>query len=159
MTRSRHSTSHRRTQHLPPGARRGAPAIGAALLAVLLGVMAPAPALAAGGERKQAFTESYLPMNPFLTSIVQDRRIRGSLTVEIGLDIPDAELREKTKLILPRLQDRYVQTMSLFAATSLRTNRPVDVNRLARALQIVTDKTLESEGAQVLLVNVMVRPN
>jgi hypothetical protein len=79
--------------------------------------------------------------------------------VGFGLDIPNAELRERVDQEMPRLRDAYVRSLMAFAATNVRAWRQPDVAEMADRLQTVTDRYLARKGARVLLAQVMIRLN
>ncbi len=104
-------------------------------------------------------SESYLMIDPFYASIMDDSHPLGLLMVGIGLDIPDAALRGRVDREMPRLRDAYVRCLMTFAATSVRVWRQPDVADMADRLQAVTDRYLARKGARVLLAQVMIRLN
>ncbi|HEV2082266.1 MAG TPA: Tat pathway signal protein [Brevundimonas sp.] len=79
----------------------------------------------------------------------------GVMTVETGLDVPDAGLRTRTTQSAPRLRAAYNAVVQR-AASALLPGAPPDVDRLARELQAETDRILGRTGARVLLGTVMI---
>lgn len=79
----------------------------------------------------------------------------GVMTVETGVDVPDAALRTRAAQSAPRLRSAYNAVVQQ-AASSLLPGAPPDVERLARDLQAATDRTLGRAGARVLLGTVMI---
>lgn len=79
----------------------------------------------------------------------------GVMTVETGVDVPDAALRTRATQSAPRLRSAY-NTVVQQAAAALLPGAPPDVERLVRELQAVTDRTLGRAGARVLLGTVMI---
>jgi hypothetical protein len=79
----------------------------------------------------------------------------GVMTVETGVDVPDAALRTRATQSAPRLRSAY-NTVVQQAASAMLPGAPPDVERLARELQTVTDRTLGRAGARVLLGTVMI---
>jgi flagellar basal body-associated protein FliL len=128
------------------------------ILAVALaaGLATPAEA-ASAASRKPTFSESYVVVDPFQVAIIEERRVKGTLHVEFGLDIPSAAARERMTLLMPRLRDAYLRIISRYAATRTRMGRTPDVVVLKEKLQAVTNRAADGEDAQVLLMNVMVR--
>lgn len=104
-------------------------------------------------------SESYMMIDPFYASIMDGSRPLGLLMVGIGLDIPNAELRDRVDREMPRLRDAYVRSLMAFAATNARTWRQPDVGDMADRLQTVTDRFLAQKGARVLLAQVIIRLN
>ncbi len=118
-------------------------------------------ALAGHGQATEASrpqsAEAFIALDPLNISIIQNLRIRGLLQVEVGLDVPDSDLRSRTLALYPRLQDAYVQVLQFYAANRLDVRRVPDVNEIARVLQAVTDKVLQQKGAHLLLSQVMLQ--
>src|SRR5512142_2438042 len=95
-------------------------------LAILVMFGFAAPALGAGAkadakaDKKQPAvhkitqSESYIMIDPIYTSIMDGDRPLGLLMVGIGLDIPNAELRERAVQNMPMLRDGYVRTLMTF---------------------------------------------
>ena len=112
---------------------------------------APLPALAGDGEKKKkSGGVSYIPIETLTGATTRPGGRRGVLTVECGLDIPDAALRARAETVLPRLRAAYVQTVMIYAA-GLPTGAPPNADFLATALQRETDSVLGQGGARLLL--------
>ena len=77
------------------------------------------------------------------------------MTVETGLDTPDAALRTRVAQSQPRLRAAYAAVVRQ-AATGLLPGAPPDVERLVAQLQAATDRTLGRRGARLLIGTVMV---
>ena len=136
----------------------------ASLLAVLLAVSpawaddaAKDPASGKKPEHKITQSESYLTVDPFYTTIVSDNHAGGMLMVGIGLDVPNAALRDEVTRSLPVLRDAYLRNLMAFTASAVRTDAQPDVAAIAGRLQSVTDRALKIKGAQVLLAQVALR--
>ena len=56
-------------------------------------------------EHKVTQSPSYLEVDPIYTTIVTDNRAGGMLMVGIGLDVPDASLRDEVTRSMPVLFD------------------------------------------------------
>ncbi len=125
-----------------------------------------APALASGGghgdgekkklkapkkERNYTSLESWVTVEGFTISIIQDGRVRGKFMVSFGLDVPDDALREKTEALMPRLRDAWLSELNLYAATSLRVRRAADVPGVSDLLQRTSDAVLGKAGSKVLM--------
>lgn len=125
-----------------------------------------APAFAGGGghgggdkkklkapkkERSSTSLRSWVMVDGFTISIIQDGRVRGKFTVSFGLDVPDDALREKTEALMPRLRDAWLSELNLYAATSLRMRRAADVDGVSDLLQRTSDAVLGSAGSKVLM--------
>jgi hypothetical protein len=132
----------------------------APLAGVLLAGLVPDAAIAAGkkaegeGDKKSGGT-SYIAISTLTATVVRPDGRRGVLSVDLGLDVPDKALREKTQLILPRLRAAFVQTVQIYAA-GMPQGPPPSIDYLSRELQRQTDVTLGQKGAKLLMGSVLV---
>jgi flagellar basal body-associated protein FliL len=108
-------------------------------------------------EHKITQSVSYMMLEPFYATIINEGRPSGMLMVAIGLDIPDATLRGATEKALPLLRDAYVRSLMTFTATAVRVAQQPDVETISARLQRVTDRTLKKQGARVLIAQVAMR--
>src|ERR1700742_3494972 len=100
------------------------------LTGLFLCLLAAGPAHAEDGDKKDqkkpehkvTQSESYLEVDPIYTTIVDDNRAQGMLMVGIGIDVPNAELREEVTRSLPVLRDAYVRNLMSFTSSSVRTD-------------------------------------
>jgi hypothetical protein len=120
----------------------------------LLCLIALAAALpgAVGAEEKKKKTggEDYLQLNTLTGAIRKAGGRRGVLTVDMGLSVPDAKLRDYADKSLPRLRAAYVQTVLTYAA-GLPSGAPPNPDLIGQTLQRQTDIILGRPGARVLL--------
>ena len=110
-------------------------------------------------QRPITSLDSWVMVDPFSVTVVQEDRIRGKVLVSFGMDVPDAELRAHAELIMPRLQDAWLSAISLYAATSVRPGRPANVNDVSTILQSTADRVLGKRGSIVLIASVIVNMN
>jgi flagellar basal body-associated protein FliL len=108
-------------------------------------------------EHKVTQSISYLEVDPIYTTIVSDNHAAGMLMVGIGIDVPDAGLRDEVSRSLPVLRDAYLRNLMAFTASAVRTDAQPDVEAIADRLQGVTDRALKKKGARVLLAQVALR--
>jgi flagellar basal body-associated protein FliL len=144
------------------------------LLAVALccGLLVGAPAASASGhgaekeeknEKKESkgkapkkarpmtSLKSWVMVDPFTVSIIQDGRVRGRFIVTFGMDVPDDTLREAAEEMMPRLRDTWLMDLNLYAATTLRPKRAADVSGVSGLLQSDADRVLGKTGSKVLM--------
>lgn len=121
---------------------------------IALAATAPAQASSEGGGEK-APKESYVRFGTITSTIIRPNGLRGVMTVETGLDIPDEELRLKAAMDGPRLRSAFNIVVQRIAERLLPGNAP-DVDQLHHELQVATIRTLKKRGAVVLLGTVMV---
>jgi flagellar basal body-associated protein FliL len=131
--------------------------------AALLWLAAASPGASAAeannqtAQHKTTQSESYIGIEPIYATILDGTRPRGLLMVEIGLDVPDAELRARINQSLPALRDAYVRNLLTYAATAVRPTRQPNVEDIANRLQTITDRTIGREGAKVLMAQTAIR--
>ena len=108
-------------------------------------------------DRQQRLTsaESYVPMPTFTTAVLQRQASRGTLVVDMGLDIPDAGLRGRAGANRPRLIDALRTAFATYASTHYRDRTAPDPAQLSRLMQQAIDRTLGAPGARVLLANLL----
>ncbi len=122
----------------------------------LAAVAAALPAVGLAGEdKKKTGGESYIPVETLTAYTLKPGARRGVMTVDCGLDIPDAALRDRAQLMLPRLRAAYVQTVQIYAG-GLPADLPPNPDFLARNLQRATDDLLGRKGARLLIGAVVV---
>jgi hypothetical protein len=127
------------------------------LLALVALAAAPGLARAEGGEGKKRATggDSYIAIDTLTAYMTRTTGRRGVMTVDCGLDVPDAKLRARTQLLLPRLRAAFVQAVQIYAG-GLPEGMPPNAEYLARTLQRLTDQALGARGARLLLGAVIV---
>jgi hypothetical protein len=108
-------------------------------------------------DRQQRLTsaESFVPMPTFSAGVIQRNASRGTLIVDMGLDVPDAELRRRARANEPRLRDALRTALSTYAVTYYRDRTAPDPATIARLMQQAVDRTLGAQGARVLMVNIL----
>ncbi len=108
-------------------------------------------------QHKLTQSESWVELEDFYTTIVGDGRPTGMLMVRLGLDIPQAGLRENAERSMPVLRDAYLRSLMSYTATNVRLDTQPDVTQIADRLQAITDRALKKKGARVLLRQVALR--
>jgi len=124
-----------------------------ALLGLAAAASAAAPARASSD--KAAPQPSYLRLPTVTANVRRHGGGRGTMTVETGLDTPDAALRARVAQSQPRLRAAYAAVVQQ-AANALLPGAPPDVERLVAQLQAATDRTVGRPGARLLIGTVMV---
>lgn len=136
----------------------------------LCAALAAGPAAAAGGgggagssqqqapaTRQERLTsaESFLPMPTLSAGVLQRNASRGTLVVDMGIDVLDADLRQRARLNAPRLRDALRTALATYATTFYRDRTAPSPDELTRLFQQAVDRTLGTQGARVLLVNII----
>lgn len=129
-----------------------------AILSAIALALAAAPGLAQANEKpekKKGGGESYIQIPALVASTSFAHGRRSVLTVETGVDIPDAKLRAHCELSLPRLRSAYMQVVQTYAAGLGPASVP-NADFLAANLQRETDRILGRPGARLLLGSMMI---
>ena len=121
-------------------------------LAVVATAASTSARASSGGAAASASTYFALPV--VTASILQANGRRGVLTIETGVDVPDAALRTRAQQSAPRLRAAYNTAAQRFA-NGLRPGVVPDIDQLSAALQAATNATLGRPGARLLLGTVM----
>ncbi|ASE39090.1 Tat pathway signal protein [Brevundimonas sp. Leaf280] len=121
-------------------------------LAVVATAASTSARASSGGAAPSADTYIRLPV--ITASILQANGRRGVLTIETGVDVPDATLRTRAQQSAPRLRAAYNTAAQRFA-NGLRPGVVPDIDQLSAALQAATNATLGRPGARLLLGTVM----
>jgi flagellar basal body-associated protein FliL len=143
--------------------------LSAPLLALALCAASAAPAAASGSgsgapqqapaTRQERLTsaETYLPMPTLSAGVIQRNDNRGTIVVDMGLNIPDAELRRRAQLNAPRLRDALRTALATYSSTYYRVHTAPDPTELTRQMQVAVNRVLGAPGARVLLANIIVQ--
>jgi flagellar basal body-associated protein FliL len=124
------------------------------LFGVILGASSAGDARASGaalGEPRHVF------LKPVVVSVMRDMRVRGLLSVDVGLELVDPDSRSDVEKLMPRLRDRYIQALTYLASNRIDVSRPLDIDALNTVLQTATNKTLGTDTARVLISGATVR--
>ena len=118
-------------------------------LAAPLGVASAANG-AEDKKKKVSGGADYLPVEPIIGTVNKPGGRRGVLSVDCGLQIEDAKLRELADKSMPRLHAAYVQTVQVYAA-GLPSGAEPNIEFIVQALQRQTDLVLKRPGAKLLI--------
>jgi hypothetical protein len=87
--------------------------------------------------------------------VLQRHATRGTIVVDMGIDVRDADLRRRAQLNAPRLRDALRTALATYASTYYRDRTAPDPATMTRRMQQSIDRVLGAEGAHVLLVNII----
>jgi hypothetical protein len=123
---------------------------------ILLAAALPAAARAAEDKKKKkSGGENYIPIDAITGTTHKAGGRRGVLSVDCGLQVDDARLRDYADKSLPRLRAAYVQVVQIYAA-GLPSGSEPNVEFIVQALQRQTDLILKRPGARLLVGAVVV---
>jgi flagellar basal body-associated protein FliL len=121
----------------------------------LLGLMTrPLRAGGGGGGGAAASQSTYLALPTITANVVRTGGRRGMMTVETGIDTPDAALRVRVAQSMPRLRAAFAVAVQQ-SANVIRPGAPPDVERLVAQLQAATNTVMGRPGARLLIGTVM----
>lgn len=133
-----------------------------AIVAVAALALLASPAAASGGgsapaSRQERLTsaDSFLPIPTLSAGVLQRYSTAGTIIVDMGIDVPDEELRRRALMNGPRVRDALRTALALYASTYYEDRTRPDPTQMTRLLQQSVDRVLGAEGAQVLLVNII----
>jgi hypothetical protein len=128
-----------------------------ALIFALPAAMGPLAARAApqADEKKKGGGISYVQFRALTATVFRADGRRGVLTVEAGIDVPDAGLRARVNINQPRLRAAYVQFLETYAG-GLPAGSPPDADYIARSLQAQTNQVLRQPGARLLIGTILI---
>jgi hypothetical protein len=87
--------------------------------------------------------------------VLQRQSTQGTLVVDMGLDVPDEELRRRARLNGPRIRDALRTALATYANTYYRDRTAPDPTALTRLMQQSVDRVLGAAGARLLLANII----
>ncbi len=106
-------------------------------------------------DKKKGGGETFLQL-PTLTATVQRAdRGRGVMTVEVGVDVPDAGLRKRAQASIPLLRDAFLREMLAYAP-SIGAGGVPNPDTISSQLQRAADRTLGHPGARVLIGSILI---
>jgi len=112
----------------------------------------------AGGEKKEEKKKgggiTFIQIPTLTATILRSTGRRGVVTVETGVDIPDAQLRVRAEQSLPRLRSAFIGFLQQYVS-GLSPGSPVNADYLSRELQRQTDTVLGKRGAKLLLGSIL----
>ena len=112
----------------------------------------PLKASGGGGGGAQA---TYLRLPTITANVRRPGGRPGVMTVETGVDTPDAALRTRVAQSAPRLRAAYAAVVQQ-SANMMLPGTPPDVERLVAQLQAATNTVMGRAGARLLIGTVMV---
>jgi flagellar basal body-associated protein FliL len=109
----------------------------------------------ASRQERLTSANSWLPMPTLSACILTRESTDGTIIVDLGIDVPDAALRQRANANGPRIRDALLTALSTYANVYYRTHTEPDPDTITRLLQRAVDQTLRAQGSRVLLVNVV----
>ncbi|MFM8755188.1 MAG: hypothetical protein ACKODL_10975 [Phenylobacterium sp.] len=120
------------------------------LLFVTRAWAAPPPPSGGGAGRP-----SFMRLPVINANVLRANRTRGVMSLESGLDVPDAKLRARVELLVPRLRSDLSQRLAAYTA-NLPAGAAPNLDLLTPLLQKQVDVTAGQPGARLLIMNVLI---
>lgn len=124
------------------------------LIAALPGLLASPVLAAEKTEKKKGGGETFLQLPTLTASVLMAGGGRGVMTIEVGIDVPDAGLRKRAQASVPLLRDAFLREMLAYAPTMGAGGAP-NPDVISTMLQRAADRTLGRPGAKVLLGSIL----
>jgi len=99
-----------------------------------------------GGGEKSIF----LTLEPLIAPVLDERSIKGNITVVIKLFIINPVNEEKIRIRIPKLSDAYLNYFYRYGS-SAASSGTMQLDAIVRSLQRLSDKILGKQEVQVLL--------
>lgn len=125
------------------------------LTLLALAFAAPTPVLAAHGGGEKKAKPSFMQIDTLAVSVLRPGGRRGVLTVEVGIDEPNPQLRDKLDLYVPPLRSAFVAALQPYAL-GLAPGSPPNADYISMSLQRETNRVLGRRGAKVLIGSILV---
>jgi hypothetical protein len=123
-------------------------------LVLFAALLAAGTAFSAPVEKKKGGGETFIQLPTLTATILRADRQYGVMTVDIGIDVPDAGLRKRAEQSVPLLRDAFLREMLIYAPSIPPGGAP-NPDLIASQLQRAADRTLGRPGAKVLLGSIL----
>ena len=92
----------------------------------------------------------FLTMEPLVAPVLDERNIKGNITLVMKLHLKNPENEEKIRLRMPKITDAYLNYLYRYGS-SAASSGVMQLDAIVRSLQRLTDKILGKDEVQVLL--------
>ena len=131
-------------------------ALAAGVIVVLCAVFSTATQ-AAAPKRKGVDPSAYVALDPMTISIIEDYRVRGLMTLKIGLHIPDRDIRRRVEKRMIKLQDAMIRTLTAYGVTAMRADASPNLDIIDHRLRKAISDVVGGGDTQILFDHVLVR--
>lgn len=101
-------------------------------------------------------SDKYVPTFGLRASIARGFKVHGVISVDAGLDVPDAAVRKTCEALRPRLTSSMRDAILTYASLTYVVGEKPDADILASRLQKAVDGVLGKNQARVALASVIV---
>ncbi len=117
-------------------------------------LLAASVAFAGPTEKKKGGGATFIQLPSLTATMFRSDGGRGVLTIDAGLDIPDAGLRQRANASVPLLRDAYTRQLLAYAPF-IPPGAPPNPDIIGTQLQRATDQVLGRPGAKLLLGTIL----
>ncbi|MGE3142619.1 MAG: hypothetical protein AB7L65_04815 [Hyphomonadaceae bacterium] len=106
-------------------------------------------------QQRLTSAETYVPFPTLSAGVISQGRATGTMVVDVGVDVPDPDLRARARALGPRMFDALRTALSTFSTVYYRDRTAPDLDTLSRLMQTAVDRVMGRPGARLLLANVV----
>ena len=92
----------------------------------------------------------YIKLEPLISPVLDERSIRGKITLRLRLHLKKIELEEKVRHRIPKLNDAYLNYMYRYGSSAASTGI-MQLESVLKVLQRLTDKVIGKDVAEILI--------
>jgi flagellar basal body-associated protein FliL len=101
-------------------------------------------------EKKEVGKHIFIKMEPLISPLLDDRSIKGKITLRLKLHLITPKVEEKVRHRVPQLNDAYLNYMYRYGSSAASTG-VMQLESVLRTLQRLTDKILGKDVVKVLI--------
>ena len=106
--------------------------------------------------KKVTGSPNYVSMFGIRASVADGFSVAAFLSVDAGLDVPDAKVRKKVVAIRPRIMDALRRAVASYANLGYELGYPPNLEMMRARMQKAVDAQIGPGEAQVVLASVIV---
>jgi len=103
-----------------------------------------------GEEKKSVGKHIFIKLEPLISPVLDDRSIKGKITLVLRLHLIDTSVEEKVRHRIPQLNDAYLNYMYRYGSSAASTG-VMQLESVLGTLQRLTDKILGKKIVTVLI--------
>ncbi len=92
----------------------------------------------------------FIKMEPLIAPVLDERTIRGNITLVLKLQVINGAMEERIRIRLPKLSDAYLNYLYRYGSSAASTG-VMQLDAIVRSLQRLSDKLLGKGEVKVLI--------
>ncbi len=92
----------------------------------------------------------FIKMDPLIAPVLDERSIRGNITLVLKLQVINGAMEERIRIRLPKLSDAFLNYLYRYGSSAASTG-VMQLDAIARSLQRLSDKLLGKGEVKVLI--------